>query len=64
MCMKPDFLSTFKGTRWFLSIRKIFDKLSRLKIRELLPQYGRKNLVNTFFLEQRIKEKLNTRFDY
>ena len=26
----------FKRTRWFLKICKIFDKLSRLKIRELL----------------------------
>ena len=63
--MKPDFLSTlFKRTRWFLRIRKIFDKLSRLTIRELSPQYGRKNLVTTIFFEQSIREKLNTRFDY
>ena len=39
-------------------MRKIFDKLSRPKIRELLPQYGRKNLVTTIFFEQRIEEKL------
>ena len=38
---------------------EIFDKLSRPKINELLPQYGRKNLVTTTFFEQRIKEKLN-----
>ena len=38
---------------------EIFDKLSRPKINELLPQYGRKNLVTTIFFEQRIKEKLN-----
>ena len=38
----------------------MFDKLSRPKIRELLPHYGRKNLVTTIFFEQRIKEKLNT----
>ena len=55
---------TFKRTRWFLRIRKISGKLWRPKIRELLPQCGRKNLVTTIFLEQRIKEKLNTRFDY
>ena len=54
----------FKRTRWFLKICKIFDKLSRLKIRELLPHEGRKNLVTSLFSEQRIKEKLNTRFDY
>ena len=53
----------FKRTRWLLKICKIFDKLSRPKIRELLPQYGRKYLVTIFF-EQRIKEKLNTWFDY
>ena len=41
-------------------ICKIFDKLSRSKIRELLPRYGRKNLVTTIFFEQRIKENLNT----
>ena len=35
--------------------RKVFDKLLRLKIRELLPQYGRKNLVTTIFFEQRVK---------
>ena len=28
---------TFKRTRWSLRIRKSFDKLSRPKIRELLP---------------------------
>ena len=33
-------------------------------MRELLPHYGRKNLVTTIFFEQRIKEKLNSRFDY
>ena len=54
----------FKRTRWFPKICKIFDKLSRPEIRELLPYYGRKNLVITIFFEQRIKEKLNTRSDY
>ena len=33
-------------------------------MRELLPHYGRKNLVTTIIFEQRIKERLNTRFDY
>ena len=51
-------MHTFKRTRWFLRIRKLFDKLSRPNIRELLPQYGRKNLFTTIFLEQNIKEKL------
>ena len=51
-------MHTFKRTRWFLRIRKLFDKLSRPNIRELLPQYGRKNLFATIFLEQNIKEKL------
>ena len=32
-------------------------------MRELLPHYGRKNLVTTIFFEQRIKEKLDSRFD-
>ena len=54
----------FKRTRWFLKICKIVDKWSRPKIRELLPHYVRKNLATTIFFEQRIKEKLNTRFDY
>ena len=39
----------FKRTRWFLKIYKIFDKLSRSKIRELLPHCERVNLVNTIF---------------
>ena len=39
----------FKRTRWFLRTCKIFDKLSRSKIRELLPHYERENLVNTIF---------------
>ena len=43
---------------------KIADKSSRPKIREPLPHYGRKNLATTIFFEQRIKEKLDTRFDY
>ena len=55
---------TFKRTRWFLRICRIFDKLLRSKIWELLRQYGRKNLVTTIFFEQKIKEKLNTWFDY
>ena len=55
---------TFKRTRWFFRIRKIFDKWSRPTIRELLPQYGRKNLVTTICFQWSIKEKLNTRFDY
>ena len=54
----------FKRTRWILKICKIVDMLSRPKIRELLPHYGRKNLANTIFFAQRTKEKLNTRFDY
>ena len=54
----------FKRTRWFLKMCKIADKSSRPKIREPLPHYGRKNLATTIFFEQRIKEKLNTRFDY
>ena len=35
MCMNETLFSkhTFKRTRWFLRIRKIFDKLSRPKIR-------------------------------
>ena len=48
----------FKRTKWFLKICKTFDKLSRPKIRELLPHYGRNNVVTTLFFEQRIKEKL------
>ena len=54
----------FKRTRWILKICKIVDILSRPKIRELLPGYERKNLATTIFFAQRIKEKLNTRFDY
>ena len=59
-----DFLNALLKTRWFLKICKIFDKLSRPNIRDLLPQYGRNNLVTATPFEQRIKEKLNTRFDY
>ena len=54
----------FERTRWILKICKTVDILSRPKIRELLPHYGRKNLANTIFFAQRTKEKLNTRFDY
>ena len=54
----------FERTRWILKICKTVDILSRTKIRELLPHYGRKNLATTIFLAQRIKEKFNTRFDY
>ena len=48
---------TFKRTRWFLKICKIFDKLSRPKMRELISQYGRKNLVTTTFLERKAWKK-------
>ena len=54
----------FKRTRWILKICKIVDILSRPKIRELLPHYGRKNIATTIFFAQWIKEKLNTQFDY
>ena len=60
-----DFSNTLlKEPDDFSKICKIFDKLSRPKIGELLLQYGRKNLVTTIHFEQRIKEQLNTRFDY
>ena len=55
---------SFKTTRWFLKICKIFDWLSRIKVRKLLPHYRRKNLFSTIFFEQRLKEKLHTRYDY
>ena len=54
----------FERTRWILKICKIVNILSRPKIRELLPHYGRKNLAATIIFAQRVKEKLNTRFDY
>ena len=54
------FNSTFKRNRWFLKICKIFDKLLRPKITELLPQYGRKRLATKIFNFVK-KEKLNTR---
>ena len=53
-----------KKNRWILKICIIVDILSRPKIIEFLPRYGRKNLATTFFFAQRIKEKLNTRFGY
>ena len=55
---------TFERTRWFLKICKIFDRLSWPKIRELLPQYERKNLVTTIFFEERLKEMLNIWLGY
>ena len=55
---------SFKTTRWFLKICKIFDWLSRIKVRKLLPHYRRKNLFSTIFFEQRLKEKLHTWYDY
>ena len=65
MCMKPDFLNTLlKEPDGFSKYVKIFDKLSRPKIRVLLPQYGRKSLATTIFLEQKINEKLYTQFNY
>ena len=43
----------FKRTRWILKICKIVDILSRPKIRELLPRWGRKNLAITIFFAQK-----------
>ena len=62
--MKPDFLNTILKEPDGFSKYVKFDKLSRPKIRELLPHYEEKKLVTTIFFEQRIKEKFNTRFDY
>ena len=63
MRMKLDFLNTLlKELDGFSKYVKSL--INYLIIRELLPQYGRKDLVTNIFFEQKIKEKLNTRFDY
>ena len=63
MCMRPDFLDTLlKEPNGFSKYVKSLINYSI--IRELLPQYGRKDLVTDIFFERRIKEKLNTRFGY
>ena len=53
MCMRPDFLDTLlKEPNGFSKYVKSLTNYSI--IRELLPQYGRKDLVTNIFFEQKI----------
>ena len=56
---------TFKRTRWFFRYVKFLINHRGRKLENCRKKkYGRKNLVTTIFFEQRVKEKLNTWFDY
>ena len=56
---------TFKRTRWFFRYVKFLINYRGRKLENCRKKkYGRKNLVTTIFFEQRVKEKLNTWFDY
>ena len=68
MCMKHDFLNTYNSIKQEpddLSkyVKFLINYLSRPKLENCYLN-RRKNLVTTTFFEQRIKEKLNTQFDY
>ena len=61
--MKPNLLNTIlKEPGGFSKYIKFLINYRGRKL-ENCYLYGRKNLVTTIFFEQRIKEKLNTRFD-
>ena len=64
--MKCDFLNTIlKEPDGFSKYAKVLINYQGRKLKNCyLTHYGRKNLVTTIFFEQRIKEKLNTQFDY